>query len=139
MESEIQIRIGHLEADRDRQEDDIHEHGRSLEGVQDRLDTHSSELSRLTYWRDGNGSHGAEARLQCVEDKEYQLQLARLPERMGLAECDIQALQKVADGRIGDVVKKTLDARDKTVIAYVKAFGPWVTAIAALLVVILGG
>jgi hypothetical protein len=132
MESEIPVRIGHLEADRDRQEEDIRH-------VRGKLETWLEELMGLLRWKRGNGARGAEDRLQCMEEKMYQLQLARLPERMGIAECDIEALQKVADGRIGEVVKKTLDARDKTVIAYIKAFGPWVTAVAALLVVILGG
>jgi hypothetical protein len=95
----------------------------AMETIQDDL---SDRLYKQEYWRDGNGARGAEARLQDVEKA-----AAELP---GI-KADLAVVKLVADAKLEGIegmFTKTLDARDKTVLAYIKAFGPWIPAIAAI-------
>jgi hypothetical protein len=127
--SDIAFRVGHVE-------EDIRDHKARLEEHEDRLINGADAINRIDQWRNGNGAQGAEARLQCVEEVTYEIQKIRIPERLNLAEADIVALQRVADGKIADAVsatmKTTLDARDRTAIAYIKAFGPYAACVAAI-------
>jgi hypothetical protein len=140
--ADLVIRVGNLE------ETAIDHRGRldELEGLSD---IHSKVIDGIEQWRKGNGARGAEARLQHTENAVHELQVQRLPERVGVVECDITALQKIADGRItaavSETVKTTLDARDKTAIAYIKAIGSLLgglaglAALAAILLRVFGG
>jgi hypothetical protein len=127
----------------DNLEDCAKETKSTLDEVQDRLDTHSECIRSIDQWRKGNGAQGSEARLQCVENATYDLQSVRVSERLNLMEADIVALQRIADGKISDAVsasmRATMDARDRTAIAYIKAFAPWVAAIAAIVATIVAG
>jgi hypothetical protein len=132
--ADVVLRIDHLE-------ETVKEHKSRLDELDCRSDTHSDAIQSIDQWRKGNGAKGAEDRLQCVESKVYDFAVERLPERVSLAEADILALQKIADGKIEDAVsssvKKTMDARDRTAIAYIKAFAPWVVAIGGFLAALL--
>ncbi|MFA5376856.1 MAG: hypothetical protein WC455_13990 [Dehalococcoidia bacterium] len=123
--SDIAIRVEHLEeSDSERKS--------KLEEVENRLDAHSSEIQRLAIWRDGNGAKGAEARLQCVEEK-----LEDLP----AIKSDLAVVKLVADAKLSsieDAVGRALDRRDKTVLAYLTKLGPFAAAIAAIIVAIWG-
>lgn len=124
----------------DRIEEDIKDHQVQLDETHDRLDVQSDTIQSIEQWRKGNGAQGAEARLQCVEEAAVKLAEERIGPRLNIAEADIQALQKIADGKltavVGETVKSALDARDKTAIAYVKAFSPYAVALAAILVAV---
>jgi hypothetical protein len=118
--------------------DAIKETKAKQEEIESRIDIQSDSINSIDQWRKGNGAKGAEGRLQCVEGSLFELQTERLPARMSLAEADIQALQKIADGKIETVVRSALDARDRTVIAYIKAFGPYAATIAAIIAALWG-
>jgi hypothetical protein len=134
--TDLAIRIDHIE-------DDVREHKGKLSEIEDRIDIHADTIRAIDQWRKGNGAQGAEGRLQCTEAVLLDYQVSRAPERLNAIEADIGALQKIADGRIsaaiGESVRTTLDARDRTAIAYLKAFGPYAATIAALAAAILAG
>ena len=100
-----------------------------------RLDIHSDAIARVTHWAlEGNGD-SAEARLAVVETK-----VEVLPE----IQATLAVVKLVADAKLENIneavsgaVKTQLDARDKTIIAYVKAFAPYVVATGTLLVAVL--
>jgi hypothetical protein len=104
-------------------EDECEELKRNVEAVNDRSDSISDRVLGLEYWRNGNGSRGAEARLQTVEGIVADIPAMR---------ADIEVVKIVADAKIERAIKGVMDKRDKTVIAYVKAFGPYVAALAAV-------
>ena len=133
--ADIEVRLGNIEGK-------VDEIKSELDEVLDRVDIHSAAIQSLDQWRKGNGAQGAEARLQCVEGAAYRLDTERVPERLNCAEADILALQRIADGKISDAVSisvhTAMDSRDKTAIAYIKAFAPWVAALLALATTLIG-
>jgi hypothetical protein len=104
-----EARLTHLESD-------IVEAKGNIGECLDRLEDHSEQLHSLQQWRKGNGAKGAEQRLQAVEGAIYDYHVNRIPQRLNVVEADIEALQKIADARIGEAVtasvKHHLDERD---------------------------
>jgi hypothetical protein len=133
---DIVVRVDNLE-------DCAKENKGKINEIEDRLDLHSDSIRSLDQWRKGNGAAGAEERLQITEAVVLGYQRLRLPERMAINEADIEVLQRIADGKISDAVKEsvrsTLDARDRTAIAYLKALGPYLATIVALIAAIIAG
>ena len=131
---DIDLRLNHIETK-------VDEIKSSLDEVLDRMDTHSEAIRSLDQWRKGNGAIGAEARLQSTELASLNYQRANVPERLNCIEAEVLILQKVADGKIsyavGESVRATMDARDRTALAYVKEFGPYVAAAAAIIITVL--
>lgn len=109
--------------------------------VDGRLDAHSEELRSLLQWRDSNGSPGAEERLRVVEHCSVELEKEKLPPRVGVLEAHVVTLQRIADSAIMEgvqvAVNDTLDKRDRTVIAKIKAWGPIVSAALAAAALVL--
>lgn len=89
----------------------------------------SDRTRSLEYWRNGNGASGAEERLQAVEDGLLYYSRERIPQRLNCVEADMAAVQRIADHAIEHgvrgAVNDTLDKRDKTAIAKIKAWGPY--------------
>lgn len=133
--ADIDMRLNHIEGKMD-------EIKSVLDEVLDRVDTHSESIRSLDQWRRGNGAKGAEDRIQGTEVAALSYYTSRVPERLNCAEADILALQRIADGKISDAVSisvhTAMDARDKTAIAYLKAIGPAIAAIAAIIVALIG-
>ena len=117
----IEIKLDHLTEGQDEIKSKLGE-------IEDRLDTHSSAIQSFTDWRDGIvNAKGAEVRLQCAEEV-----LQEFP----AIQADLKVVRAVADAKLEDIsstIRNTLDARDKTVIAYLKAWGP-IIATAVILV-----
>ncbi len=113
----------------------------SMNEVDGRLDAHSEELRSLLQWRDSNGSPGAEERLRVVEHCSVELEKEKLPPRVGVLEAHVVTLQRIADSAIMEgvqvAVNDTLDKRDRTVIAKIKAWGPIVSAALAAAALVL--
>ena len=125
----MQIKIDNLDSCSKKATERLDEHDNLL-------DSHSSRIQSLEQWRQGNGARGSEERLQCVELYTAELNKANLRPRLNLAESDIKALQRIADSAIMEgvhtAVNETMDKRDKTAIAKIKAWGPIVAALCAL-------
>jgi hypothetical protein len=133
MSDALESKVGHCE-------EECAELQKCLDEEHDRLDTHSDAIDRVTRWAlEGNGA-SAEARLSVVESDVMILRDTNAGHRLNCAEADIQALQKIADGKlsaaVGESVKTAMDARDRTVIAYVKAFAPYAAAAAGILIAV---
>jgi hypothetical protein len=110
--------------------DDCEELTKRIEAVEAVQDDLSDRVYKQEYWRDGNGARGAEIRLQCTEAA-----LSSLP----AMKSDLDAVKLVADAKligIEDAVGKAIDARNNTILAYVKSFSPYAAALAAILVAI---
>lgn len=112
--------------------------GRMTE-AEDAIEGLSERTRSLEYWRNGNGATGAEERLQAVEDGLLYYSRERIPQRLNCVESDMAAVQRIADHAIQNgvqgAVNETLDKRDKTAIAKIKAWGPY---FATAVVLILG-
>ena len=91
-----------------------------LQEIEDRLEIHSEAIRTLEQWKSGNGAKGAEDRLQVAENGIHAYQMLRIPERVNLAESDITALQCIADGRIGEAVK--ISVQSTGIITYFLGF-----------------
>jgi len=114
----------------------------------DRLDEHDNALearkedtNRLIRWAfEGNGS-SAESRLTAVEDGLLYYSRERIVQRLNCVEGDMAAVQRIADHAIqtgvNDAVNTTLDKRERTTIAKIKAWGPWFATGVVLLLGIL--
>jgi len=116
--ADVALRVEHLEE----------QHGENrekLDEIEDRLDTHSTALQRLSIWRDGNGSKGAEVRLQDVEVilMEMKTCVDRVTSEDGIA--------RIAQVAVKGVINNARD-RDRTTISKVKAWAPWFAAGCAL-------
>jgi hypothetical protein len=115
-------------------EDDCEELRKRVDMEHDRLDSQSDTLERLAHWAlEGNGE-SAESRLRNMERS-----LEVLPEM----QTTLAAVRLVSDAKLSDIktevsgaVKTQMDARDRTVIAYVKAFAPYAATLAAVLVAV---
>ena len=133
--ADIETRLDHIEGK-------VDEIKNELDEVLDRVDIHSASIQSLDQWRKGNGAKGAEARIQGTEDAALSYYTSRVPERLNCVEVNIEALQRIADGKIQDTVSlsvhSAMDARDRTAIAYIKAFAPWVAALLALAATLIG-
>ena len=122
MADALDVRVGHCE-------EGCEELKARVEEEHARLDTHSDAIERFTHWAlEGNGD-SAEVRLAMVEKK-----VEVLPEMQAA----LHAVGLVADAKLSDIktevsgaVKTQMDARDRTAIAYIKAFAPYVAAAAA--------
>jgi hypothetical protein len=112
-----------------------------LDKFEDRLDDHSDMIHSLIIWRDSNGSPGAEDRLREVERCSHEIAKEKLPERMNMAEADILSLHRIADSAMKAVIEEsvngTLDARSKTTIERIKAWGPIISAALAAVAIVL--
>lgn len=112
--------------------------GRMTE-AEDAIEGLSERTRSLEYWRNGNGAAGAEERLQAVEDGLLYYSRERIPQRLNCVEADMAAVQRIADHAIQNgvqgAVNETLDKRDKTAIAKIRAWGPY---FATAVVLILG-
>ena len=108
----------------------------SLEGdvkdVEDRIETmddrcvrHSDRLYAVEIWKNGNGAKGAEARLQEVEGE-----VVKLKECFGASSTDA-AIERIASAAARSIVKGARE-KDMTVVAKLRAMGPLLTGIAAL-------
>ena len=82
-------------------------------------------IQKLEQWGFGNGGRGAEQRLQKLEDK--------FPE----IEATLEAVKMVADSKIESSIEGVLNRRERTVLAYIKAFGPLVSGLAAIALALL--
>jgi hypothetical protein len=123
--SDIAIRVEHLE-------EDTKEIKSSLDLEHDRLDIQGGQIRDLEHWYKGNAAKGAEARLQCAEEK-----LEDLP----AIKSDLAVVKLVADAKLTGIeaaVGHALDRRDRTVLAYLAKLGPFAAAIAAIIVAIWG-
>lgn len=98
--------------------------------LDERVTEHGERISKLEQWRNGNGARGAEARLQEVE------------------ECGRSLKEQLSGLKAGDVIKaiatETAQAvianargRDKTAVARLKAAGPILAGLAALVAAVL--
>jgi hypothetical protein len=131
---DLEPRVEHLE---ERTNED---RGR-LDEAEGRLDIHSEAIQSLDQWRKGNGAHGAETRLQNVEEMSFALARERIVPRLAVVEADMRAVQAVADNAIRagvqEAIHDTLNAREKTTLARLRAWGPVIAAgIAALAVIV---
>ena len=124
MDGTIELRVGHCEE----LEDDLE---KRLCEEHDRLDNHSDSINRLLQWGlDGNG-RSAETRLTVVEDA-----VKPIPEMQET----LRVVKLVADAKltsIEDAVSNAITARDKTMIAKVRAFAPYVVGAMGLAVALL--
>lgn len=107
-----------------------------------RLDDHSDRLGVVEIWEKGNGvTRGAEVRLQGVESFGQTLDKENISSRLNMAEANIETLQHVADRAILEgvqgAVNDTLDKRDRTFIAKMKAWGALITPILAAIAIVL--
>jgi uncharacterized protein (DUF305 family) len=91
-----------------------------------RLDEQSAEIQSLNQWRKGNGAKGAEDRLQSVEEGMKEI-------RVGITDGDISKIALAASS----LIVGTARDRDRTFVMKLKAVGPIVAAICALVVVII--
>jgi len=102
------------------------------------LDDHEKAIEKINQWRTGNGARGAEDRLQEVEDGLFAYARERIIPRLNCIEGDVAAVQLIADHAIqtgvNEAVNTTLDKRERTTIAKIKAWGPY----AATAVVLIG-
>lgn len=131
--------------------DILAENDKDLQGrfdeVDSRLDNHSELLRSLKQWRDSNGGPGAEERLRCAERFVTAIDKENIPPRLNMAEANIVTLQHVADREIlkgvQGAVTDTLDARARTFVEKLKAWGPIIAALCAMagsvLAVVLAG
>lgn len=107
----------------------------SMGEIDNRLDGHSECIRQLRQWGLGNGGPGAEERLRSTERFVITMDKANVPNRLGQAEAHIETLQRIADSAILEgvqgAVNDTLDKRDRTAIAKVKAWGPIIAAMCA--------
>ena len=119
-------------------EKDCEEIKDKIDELDNRLENISERTLTLEVWRNGNGARGSEARLQDVEDGLMAYSRERIIPRLNCVEADMQAVQRIADHAIqtgvNDAVNATLDKREKTTIAKIKAWGPY----AATAVVLVG-
>ena len=85
-----------------------------LQEVDQTVSLHSSRIQTLEEWRDGIGKQrGAEARLQDVE-------------------ANVEVVMRIADSKLEKSINGIMDAREKTIIAYIRAFGPLISGLAAI-------
>lgn len=121
--------------------DHVTELKEKVEELEARYDAQSDLLNSIQQWRTGNGSHGAEVRIQIVEELVLALAREKVIPRLAVLEADMRAVQAIADNAIKvgvqTAVNNTLNARDRTAIAKLKAWGPIIAAgLAAAAVVI---
>ena len=132
-EAIIDIRLGNIERDCQEIKGEFRE-------FEERLDNHTERLTDLEHWYTGNEAKGAEARLQSLEGYCGEMNKANLRPRVNTIEAEVVALQKIADSAIMEsvqgAVNVTLDRREKTAVAKLKAWGPIVAAISAVIVAI---
>jgi hypothetical protein len=116
--ADVALRVDHLEEQHG-------EHKEKLDEIEDRLDTHSTALQRLSIWRDGNGSKGAEVRLQDVETILTAMKTCvdRVTSEDGIA--------RIAQAAVKGVITNAQN-RDRTVVSKVRAWAPWFAAGCAL-------
>jgi hypothetical protein len=114
--------------------DDCEELTKRVEAIETVQDDLSDRVYKQEYWRDGNGSRGAETRLQCVEQA-----LADLP----IIKSDLEVVKIIADAKLHNIaetvngaVGTALSDRDKTTIAKVKAWSPIAVSALALVTII---
>ena|SRR5208337_2343324 len=80
---------------------------------------HSSRIQTLEEWRDGIGKQrGAESRLQDVE-------------------ANVEVVMRIADSKLEKSINGIMDARERTILAYIKAFAPLISGLAAIALAIL--
>jgi hypothetical protein len=122
--SDIPYRIQYLE-------DSNKEHKNHLEGLEDRQINNADAIHSMEEWRGGvAGSRGAEARLQTVECEIKDLPVIR---------ADLEVVKLVANAKLEGIegaITGVLNKRDKTVLAYLKAFGPYAATAAAIIVAV---
>lgn len=132
-EAIIDIRLGNIERDCSEIKADVGK-------IDERLDRHAEWINTLDHWYRGNEAKGAEARLQCVEEYAAELAKANLRMRMNVAEANIEVLRGIADAKlvtIRDMLNETLNARSKTTVERMKAWGALLTPILAAAAVVL--
>ena len=102
------------------------------EEADDLLSNHSGRIRDLEHWKDGDGAKGSEERLQCLEEYTRGIEKANLRVRVNNLEGGLDAVQRIADAKLDNIqtsvsgaVLSTLNARDRTTIAKVKAWGPY--------------
>jgi hypothetical protein len=99
-----------------------------VEELEARYDQQSDLLNSIQQWRTGNGALGAEHRMQMMERT-----MAQIP---GM-QADLLAVKMVADAKLEGAIDSVLNSRDRTAVAYIKAIGPLVAAIAAIVIAVL--
>jgi len=93
--------------------------------LDDDVDGYSTRILKVETWKDGNGARGAERRLQEVEDD-----VVKLKECFGASSTDA-AIERIASAAARSIVKGARE-KDMTVVAKLRAMGPLLTGIAAL-------
>ena len=93
--------------------------------LDDDNDGYSNRILKIETWRDGNGAKGAEKRLQEVEDD-----VVKLKECFGASSTD-EAIERIASAAARSIVKGARE-KDMTTVAKMRAMGPLLTGIAAL-------
>jgi len=132
-EAIIDIRLSNIERDCSEIKTDVGK-------IDERLDRHAEWINTLDHWYRGNEAKGAERRLQDVEGYCMEMNKANLGPRMNAAEANIEVLRGIADAKletIRDMFNDTLNARSKTTVERMKAWGSLLTPILAAAAVVL--
>ena len=111
-------RLGSLESD-------VKEVRDQVDDLEDACTSHSDRLLNIEIWKRGNGARGAEARLQEVEDD-----VVKLKECFGASSTDA-AIERIASAAARSIIKGARE-KDMTAVAKLRAMGPLLTGIAAL-------
>ena len=114
----IDNRLGSLESD-------VKEVRDQVDDLEDACTSHSDRLLNIEIWKRGNGARGAEARLQEVEND-----VVKLKECFGASSSD-DAIERIASAAARSIIKGARE-KDMTAVAKLRAMGPLLTGIAAL-------
>jgi hypothetical protein len=114
----IDNRLGSLESD-------VKEVRDQVDDLEDACTSHSDRLLNIEIWKRGNGARGAEARLQEVEND-----VVKLKECFGASSSD-DAIERIASAAARSIIKGARE-KDMTTVAKLRAMGPLLTGIAAL-------
>jgi hypothetical protein len=114
----IDNRLGSLESD-------VKEVRDQVDDLEDACTSHSDRLLNIEIWKRGNGARGAEARLQEVEND-----VVKLKECFGASSSD-DAIERIASAAARSIIKGARE-KDMTTVAKLRAMGPLLTGVAAL-------
>ena len=120
---------------------EIKEIKQRFDGFENRLDSHADMLGALFHWKNSNGSPGAEERIRKSAASISEYDRENIAPRLNMIEADVRVLQNITDSTIRTgvqgAVNDTLDKRDRTAIAKIRAWAPIIAALLAALAVVL--